>query len=252
MVNPSTSARSPLSPTPSTADGFAWGRSLLFALLLVGGFAAGLLFAVGALLATHTPLANPAHPVLNWGVIGGQVLSYVPVLAVLALGLPWLARRPLSALGLRPPGARELRWGLGGGALMLAVALVVAALQNVVLHLKTEQLPVQLLAGAHDPALIAGFALLACVLAPLVEEFVFRGFVFNALSRYLPFWPAAVLSGAAFGLAHWDASAFAPLCAGGVVLAWVYRRSGALTSAMIAHGTFNAVQVLLIVFAHQT
>jgi membrane protease YdiL (CAAX protease family) len=36
------------------------------------------------------------------------------------------------------------------------------------------------------------------------------------------------------------------------VLAWVYRRSGALTSAMIAHGTFNAVQVLLIVFAHQT
>jgi uncharacterized protein len=128
----------------------------------------------------------------------------------------------------------------------------VAGLQNEALHLKTEQLPVRLLAGAHDPLLIAGFALLACVLAPLMEEFVFRGFVFNALGRYLPFWPAAVLSGAAFALAHWDSSAFAPLCAGGVVLAWVYRRSGALIGSMIAHATFNAVQVLLIVLAHQT
>lgn len=252
MVNPSTSARSPLSPTPSAPDAFAWGRSLLFALLLGLSFVAGLLLAVSALLATRTPLANPAHPVLNWGLIGGQVLSYVPVLAVLGLGLPRLARRPLSALGLRAPGPAELRWGLGGGALMLAATLAVAALQAALLHLKAEQLPVQLLAGAHDPALIAGFALLACVLAPLVEEFVFRGFVFNALSRYLPFWPAALLSGAAFGLAHWDASAFAPLCAGGIVLAWVYRRGGALIAAMIAHGAFNAVQVLLIVFAHQT
>jgi hypothetical protein len=138
VVNPSTSLLSPPSPTPSTPDEFAWGRSLLFALLLGLGFVAGLLLAVGALLATRTPFASPAHPVLNWGVIGGQVLSYVPVLAVLGLGLPWLARRPLSALGLRAPGPNELRWGLGGGALMLAVALAVAALQAVALHLKSE------------------------------------------------------------------------------------------------------------------
>lgn len=252
MVNPSTSSLLPPSPTPSTADGFRWTRSLLFGLLLVGGFGAGLLLAVGVLLALRIPFASPLHPVLSWGVLGGQVLSYVPVLAVIVPGLPWLARRSLGQLGLRAPSPAEVRWGVGGGALMLAVAVAVAALQNVVLHLKTEQLPVQLLAGAHDQLLIAGFALLACVLAPLVEESVFRGFVFNALGRYLPFWPAALLSGAAFALAHWDASAFAPLCAGGMVLAWVYRRSGALVGSMIAHGTFNAVQVLLIVFAHQT
>jgi membrane protease YdiL (CAAX protease family) len=251
-VNPSTSSASPLSPTPSTADGFLWSRSLLFGLLLAGGFLVGLLLAFAMMLAARMPFTSPLHPVLNWGVIGGQVLSYVPVLVVLLPGLPWLSRRSLGDLGLRAPSAAEVRWGVGGGALMLAVALAVAALQSVVLHLKSEQLPVQLLSSAHDPLLIAGFALLACVLAPLVEESVFRGFVFNALGRYLPFWPAAVLSGAAFALAHWDASAFAPLCAGGVVLAWVYRRSGALIGSMIAHGTFNTVQVLLIVFAHQT
>ena len=115
MVNPSTSARSPLSPTPSTADGFLWWRSLLFAGLLGGGFAAGLLLAVGTLLASRVRLAGPAHPVLNWAVIGGQVLSYVPVLAVLVLGLPWLARRPLSALGLRRPGRPSCAGGWAAG-----------------------------------------------------------------------------------------------------------------------------------------
>ncbi len=252
MVNPSTSALSPPSPTPSTADAFAWWRSLLFALLLTAGFLAGIGLAVGVLLASGVRPTRLAHPVLNWGLIGGQTLSYVPLAAVLLGGLSWLARRPLRELGLRPPGSRELAWGLGGGAVMLVVTLAVAALQDLVLHLKTEQLPVQLLAGAHDPGLILGFALMACVLAPFVEELVFRGFVFNALARYAPFWGAALLSGAAFGLAHWDASAFAPLWAGGVVLAWTYWRSRSLVSSMLAHGTFNAVQVALIVFAHQT
>ena len=252
MVNPSISAASPPSPTPSTANAFAWWRSLLFALLLGVGFVAGLVLALGALRASGIPFTSLAHPTLTWGLIAGQTMSYVPPVAILVGGLAWLAQRPLRELGLRRPGPRELGWGVGGGVVMLVVTLAVAALQNVVLHLKTEQLPVQLLAGAHDPALILGFAAMACVLAPFVEELVFRGFVFNAFARYVPFWGAALLSGAAFGLAHWDKSAFAPLCAGGIVLAWAYRRSGSLVSSMIAHGTFNAVQVALIVFAHQT
>ncbi len=211
------------------------------------------LLTYAALLAAHARVADLAHPAaLSWPFLLAQVVAYVPPVAVLVLGLRWPAQRSLRELGLRLPERRQLGWGLGGGVVVLVVTLVVAALQNVVLHLKTNQLPVQLLAGAHDPGLILGFAVLACVLAPFVEEFVFRGFVFNALARYVPFWGAALLSGAIFALAHWDKSAFVPLCAVGIVLAWIYRRSGSLVSSMIAHGTFNAVQVALIVFAHQT
>lgn len=252
MVNPSTSARSPLSPTPSTPDGFVWWRSLLLTALLLVALVVGIAFALLVIRTAHVPLGDPRHPSLTWGVVAGQILLYVPVIGTLVAFLPWVAQRPLADLGLRPPGPREITFGVTGGVVMLIVTLIVAGIQYALLHLKTEQLPVQLLARAHDPALIAGFALLAIVVAPFAEEFVFRGFVFNALRRYLPVAAAMVLSAALFGLAHADMSAFAPLWAGGIVLAWVYWRSGSLTCSMIAHATFNTVQVVLIVFAHQT
>ncbi|HTJ27390.1 MAG TPA: type II CAAX endopeptidase family protein [Candidatus Limnocylindria bacterium] len=242
----------PLSPTPSTLEGFSWRRSLALAGSLLVALIAGVLLAVILARAAHASLGDPRHPTLTWGIVGGQILLYVPVIATLMAYLPWVARRSLSDLGLRRPGARELSWGLGGGLAMLVVTLVVGGIQYAVLHLKTQQLPVQLLANAHDPSVIAGFAALAIVIAPFCEEFVFRGFVFNAIHRYAPLGVAMALSGALFALAHADLTAFLPLCGGGIVLAWVYARSGSLVSSMIAHGTFNAVQVMLIVFAHQT
>lgn len=252
MVNLSTSARSPLSPTPSTPESFVWWRSLVLALLLGVALIVGIVFALLVVRFAHVPLGDPRHPTLTWGVVIGQILLYVPVLGVLAALLPWVAQRPLAELGFRAPQPGEIVFGVFGGIAMLIVALIVAGIQYALLHLKTEQLPVQLLARAHDPGLITGFALLAIVIAPFAEEFVFRGFVFNALRRYLPVPAAMMLSAAIFGLAHADLSAFAPLWAGGIVLAWVYWRSGVLPCSMISHATFNTVQVVLIVFAHQT
>jgi uncharacterized protein len=252
VVNRSTLVRSPLSPTPSTPEGFSWRRSLVLAALLLVALVAGVLLAVILARAVHASLGDPRHPALTWGLVGGQILLYVPVIGTLVAYLPWVAQRSLSELGLRRPAAREIGWGLGGGLAMLIVTLIVADVQFSVLHVKTQQLPVQLLANAHDPSVMAGFAALAIVIAPFAEEFVFRGFIFNAIYRYAPLSIALLVSGALFALAHADASAFAPLWAGGIVLAWVYARSGSLVSSMLAHGTFNAIQVALIVFLHQT
>ena len=88
--------------------------------------------------------------------------------------------------------------------------------------------------------------MLAVFIAPVVEELVFRGFVFNALLRYVNVGLAAAGSGIIFGLAHFDATAFFPLACAGVVLAFVYYRSGSLTASMLTHGGFNAVNVVLV------
>ena len=81
-------------------------------------------------------------------------------------------------------------------------------------------------------------------MAPIVEELVFRGFLFNALLRYSPVAIAAVLSALVFGIAHGSWSAFAPLAGAGLVLAVVYYRTGALSASMIAHAGFNAIAVV--------
>jgi uncharacterized protein len=45
------------------------------------------------------------------------------------------------------------------------------------------------------------FAVIA-VTAPIVEEIVFRGYLFGALTRWKGPWPAAVVTGVLFGAAH--------------------------------------------------
>ena len=45
-------------------------------------------------------------------------------------------------------------------------------------------------------------AVLVAVVAPIVEEFFFRGFIFGALRNWRGMWPAAILTGLVFGAIH--------------------------------------------------
>jgi len=245
VVKRSTSAPSPLSPTLWPADAFRWYASLAFALALAAAFVIpSIIFSTWIVLTYHTrTIAN----VPVGAVIAGQLLAYVPVLAVLYFGLPALARRSWRELGLRVPGPREIGWGLLGTAAMFAIAQAIGAIEESVFHFKLRESAVDILRHAHG-ADLAGFAFVAVIAAPLVEESIFRGFFFNAFLRYMPAVVAGLLSATLFGFLHYAESptVVLPLIGAGAALAWVYYRSGALISTIIAHGTFNAITVLAV------
>lgn len=251
MVKISTSARSPLSPTLWPPEAFTWWRSLAVLALLLVAFGVAIVLQVAYVIAAHARI-DPRHLTLDWNLVAIQLATYVPLVPALLAGLPWASGRSMRELGLRVPTAREVLFGIGGGAVMYLIVAIVSGVQFVITHQKPEQQAVNVLANAHDPALIAAFAAIACVIAPFVEEMAFRGFVFNALLRHVPLAVAAALSGLVFALAHGTPSALYPLWGGGIVLALVYYRTGVLTSSMISHATFNVVNVLLIVVVHQT
>jgi membrane protease YdiL (CAAX protease family) len=186
---------------------------------------------------------------LTWGIAIGQYFSYLPVLAVLLVGVPWAARRSLYELGLRGFDRRTIVAGVIGTVAMYVVTIGVANVQFSFTHQKPEETAISLFTSTHDSALIALFTFLATIAAPFMEEFVYRGFLFNALARYAPIWLAAIVSGVLFGLSHGSTSAFLPLAASGVVLAYVYQRSGSLTASMLTHALFNLINVALITIA---
>jgi len=253
VVKTSTSEPSQLSPTLYPADAFVWWQSLL---LLVTLFFAQLIppaiviaFMVVLKLATLRDMT-----VVSWPLIVGQLTVYAASIAILAGALPALAHRPLAQLGLRTPRWSDLVWGAAGAIAMLIAATVVAIAEESVFHLKADEVQVHLLRQAHGP-LLAGFAFIACIGAPVFEELTFRGFVFNALLRYMPVWLAVSCSAALFGLAHFqpgNTGAILPLIAGGAVLALVYYRSGSLVSSMLTHSLFNAFTVIAVAFGHAT
>ena len=184
----------------------------------------------------------------------GDVAVALYLLAV----LPLLAKRSLAALGIRAPKGREIGIGLLGGLAMVAIANPLAAFMQSFTHATHPEAALALLKGLHEPWQIAAFVGLACVLAPIAEELVFRAFLFNAVARYGGFWPAAAISSLIFGLVHVSSSpldilVFAlPLAFGGIVLAVVYTRAKCYWSNVIAHALFNTVSVVAILVFHAT
>ncbi len=244
MEKPSISEPSPLSPTRWTPDAFAWPRSLaaLLAILL----ATGVGIAISGAIAQQIGAVRGASPQLSWGLIAAQLAVYALVVPVLLTAIPWTARRSLADLGLRLPAARAILAGIVGAIGMYAVTIGVANLQFAFTHQKPTETATTLLTGTHDPMLALAFGVLAIAVAPFVEELTFRGFLFNALLRYAPVWLAATISGIIFGLIHGSLTAFLPLAGSGIVLAYVYYKSGSLTASMLTHALFNAINVVLL------
>jgi membrane protease YdiL (CAAX protease family) len=253
VVKTSTSDRLPLSPTRSPDAGFVWWQSLLFAVLLV--FA---MFVPATILVAFLIAGGWAHmkdlQMLSWPLLVGQVFAYAMTLAVLLPLLPVLARRTWARLGLRAPRSRDLAFALVGAAAMVAVTVAAGAAQQAIFHVKPDEVQVQMLRSARG-AMVGVFVFFACIAAPIIEELTFRGFIFNALRRYLPVWVAVLGSAVLFGLAHWqpgNAGALIPLGAAGAVLALVYYRTGSLVASMLTHAAFNGVTVVLVIVFHQT
>jgi membrane protease YdiL (CAAX protease family) len=184
------------------------------------------------------------------------MVAYVVPLALMLFVLPRLAHRSLADLGLRRPRAADLAWGLAGAAAMFVVANLAGSLESALFHVKPDETQVHWLRELHG-TLLGALVFLACICAPIFEELVFRGFVFNAILRYAPVWLAVVLSAALFGLAHGvgqpgNAGALFPLAASGAVLALVYYYSRSLIASMITHATFNLTTVVLVLAFHQS
>jgi membrane protease YdiL (CAAX protease family) len=120
------------------------------------------------------------------------------------------------------------------------------------LHLHgQDKLPSELGVEKSDAALIAA-AIFVCVIAPMAEEFFFRGFLFGALRRWrvriaghdIGTWIAAVVVGILFGLAHTGSAAsqyLIPLGFLGFVLCLVRWRTRSLYPCMALHAFNNSL-----------
>ena len=106
-----------------------------------------------------------------------------------------------------------------------------------------DSLPDDLGANQSTAALIA-VMLLVTVIAPLAEEFFFRGYFFTALRGWLGLWGAAVVTGLFFGAIHVGSAPvgyLVPLAFFGFVLCLVYWRTGSLVPCIALHALNNSL-----------
>lgn len=108
---------------------------------------------------------------------------------------------------------------------------------------RAEERMFEAMAGTNLAATLA-----VCVLAPLLEEMLFRGIILRSFLRQYPVWPAIIGSAALFGLAHMNLYQFVAAFALGMYCGWLYQRTRSLIPTIIVHASYNSIITLLTFF----
>lgn len=189
--------------------------------------------------------------------IRGETLSELALMSLISASIFGLSKTKVlgTRLSLKDLGVsgenlgRKLLWGLGGA---VATVPVVAVLFAVGLYatrgLPAPQHPItEQLIGTSDPIVAITLAVVASVLAPFVEELMFRGTMVPAMARVLNNPASAILlSGALFAMVHPTGIPVWPALAGvGAISGLLAYYTGSLVPSFVLHGAYNLSLVLL-------
>ena len=144
-------------------------------------------------------------------------------------------------LGTNTFGASAMQC-LGGGAMLALVVSFMSGFLN-----PQSRLPIEQILQARIS--VALFAVLGVLVAPLVEETIFRGFLYPVIARRLGIAAGVIVTGILFGMAHaaqlrggWGQIALLILV--GFVLTWVRARTGTVAASYFVHLGYNGLQLL--------
>lgn len=86
----------------------------------------------------------------------------------------------------------------------------------------------------------------AVIIAPLVEELFFRGFIYNILKKYSGIIPAALASGLFFGAVHISLVQCVILTFFGIIQCFLYERTRSIVYPILMHMIFNGLAMTML------
>ena len=154
-----------------------------------------------------------------------------------------------EALGLQPKHpAYVFAWGVGTYICFILISIVLqhlgleSWLQSRLGDPQHQQIVQDLVSASSVEKklmLIVG----ACMIAPLAEEVIFRGYLYPVVKRFTEPAIAAVFTGILFGAIHGNIWAVIPLSIFGILLAVLFELSGSIWACILCHALFNAINV---------
>lgn len=233
-------------PFPALLPSILWivlyfALQILVTVILIS---ASLIFQkMGAPKTALDPLTATEDPMLIiWGLIAS---------ASLQLGLLWLyLRRENRAeiIGLTHFGRISV-----GKTLVISVgAILVASLFNyiyathVISGMPMQDDMAKMLAKIPRTPLNIGVGVIAiAIVAPLIEELLFRGLLQRSLMQYMPAGAAIMLSAFVFAMVHMQLLALPALMALGAAFGLIYHITGSLRTTIILHMLNNIMALAL-------
>eukprot|EP00899_Mesostigma_viride_P010014 jgi/Mesvir1/19013/Mv12781-RA.1 len=173
-----------------------------------------------------------------------QTLQGAGVALILRSCLQEFAPLPPQWFHWRVPSVGQVASVAGGGITLFVACAAAISLTGVEAE-ATRQASVQQLVSSSDVTTELATVVGICMVTPLLEEVVFRGFFLASLGTMVSPWSAVALSSLAFATCHFNPAEFPMLFLMGLVFGGLYARSGNLAAPVMAHAAWNG----LILFA---
>ncbi len=191
-----------------------------------------------------------ASSTLNSSDLAANIVVEVLVVVVLA-GFLELRRLNVEKMGgfSRHGIVRTL---FTGALLLLAAYPLITAADGITRLFSNEgsskQNIVELFNGSHTLNQRVMIIILAVVIAPIVEEFVFRFFLYGVLRRYIGRFAGLIFTSLLFAAVHAHLPSFVPLFVLAACFTVAYEWSGSILVSMTMHSLFNSLSLIFLAF----
>ena len=160
---------------------------------------------------------------------------------------------PVELFGLRRLGAGRV---LTTVLIFMLPTLVIVMLTSSVVTLWLEgfwpnlaqQESVEAFRKSNDPLAKTLLVIAAAIVAPIVEEVIFRGFIYGVIKRFTDGYFAALCSALLFAVIHFHIGSMIPLAMLALVFCAAYERTGSLAVPILMHAVFNSTSIALMLF----
>lgn len=221
-----------------------WG--IFAGLVVLAGFLCAQLAAVAIISSLTEGFDLIGALSLNWRIGAFYLLSAALTFSLIAVLLK-IYRTGWQALGFR---RAAWRWMLAAIPVLVASLIIIrlslALLSFLLPAFDAEQVQILGFDATNRPAELGIIFFSLVLVSPVIEEAVFRGFIFAGLKRRLPIWLATLLSSALFGAVHFQPNVSLVAFVLGLGMVWLYERSGSLWPSTALHALKNMIAFALL------
>jgi membrane protease YdiL (CAAX protease family) len=160
----------------------------------------------------------------------------------------WLFSARKYRSGWRSLGFRrfDMKKGLLLAAAIVCLGLLIGYFYDLLLEHAFNRTPSDMYTPFTNSGLgMATLAVAVAIVAPLAEETFFRGFLFPAIGRRYGLVWGIVVSGALFAIPHLGGQV--PAFILGILLAWLYWKTGSLWPCILTHFAYNSLVLIFMV-----
>ncbi len=148
---------------------------------------------------------------------------------------------------------RHIRQGIAFYILTIPVILLITVVSYELLSLfQLEVQPQNVIAALNEPCCLTlkVFVIFAAVIiAPIIEEIIFRGIALPLIAKHFGIKSAIVLTSLLFATVHFHLPSFIPLFALAAAMSIAYTYSGSIIVPIVMHMLFNIVNIAILIMA---